>query len=89
MKTFFYGDILGKLTSLCVCSNNQILELAIIRHVQTTPRISEDGRVCVCMQWKPGYPDKLPNNYERADEQLIRREKYHGEVRKFVQRGVV
>ena len=32
----FYRDILGmKPTSLCVCSNNQILESAFIKHVQT------------------------------------------------------
>ena len=100
LKTFFYGDVIGvKPTSLCVCSDNQISESAFIKHVQETTVINEEGRVCVQMPWKPGFPRKLPNNYFIAKEQMIRREKqllkdgklvdYNQEIKSLLVRGVV
>ena len=82
-----------------MCSNIQILESAFIKHVQTTTRIDGNGRVCVQMPWKPGYPERLTNNYQKVRDQLFRREKqlsedrkleqYNKEVHKLVERGVV
>ena len=100
LKTFFYGDVIGvKPTSLCVCSDNQISESAFIKHVQETTVINEEGRVCVKMPWKPGFPRKLPNNYFMAKEQMIRREKqllkdgkledYNQEIKSLLVQGVV
>ena len=45
-------------------------ESAFIKHVKTTTHISQEGRIYVQMSWKPGFPDKLPNNYFRAQEQM-------------------
>ena len=99
-KLFFYGDILGvQPTSLCVCSDTEILESNFIKHVRSTTRIDENGRVCVQMPWKPGYPEKLPNNFIKARDQMFRRERqllrdnkleeYNEEVKNLVERGVV
>ena len=100
VQTFFYGDILGvKPTSMCVCSDNEILESRFIKHMEETTQVDLDGRVCVRMPWKSGFPDKLPNNYVRARDQLFKREdqllrngkleEYNSEVEKSVERGVV
>ena len=75
LKTFFYNDVIGvKPTSVCACSGSEIAESAFIKHVRATTSINEDGRVCVKMPWKPGYPIRLPNNYVMAKDQMIRRE---------------
>ena len=74
LETFFYGDVIGvKPTTLCTCSDVEIAESAFIKHVRATTTINDDGRICVKMPWKPGYPDDLPNNYKFAEEQMIRR----------------
>ena len=67
--------------------------------MQATTKINEDGRVCIQMPWKAGFPQKLPNNYHMAKEQMLRREKqlckhgklesYNQEIKKLVDRGVV
>ena len=51
------------------------------------------------MPWKPGFPDKLSNNYFRAEEQMRKREselakngkldEYNQEITNLVERGVV
>ena len=100
MKNFFYGDILGvKPTSKCICSDNEISESSFIKHARATTRLDESCRVCVQMPWKTGYPTKLPNNYLRAKDQLLKRERqlkrngkldeYNKEVEKLIERGVV
>ena len=100
VKSFFYGDILGvKPTSLCVCSDNEISESTFIKYMRSITRIDDTGRVCIDMPWKPGFPEKLPNNYLRARDQLIRRKRqlardekideYNNEVAKLVETGVV
>ena len=100
LKTFFCGAVIGvKPTTLCVCSDNQIPESLYIKHVRTTNKINEKGRVCVQMPWKPGFPRKLPNNYYMAKEQIIRRERqllrdgkleeYNQEIKNLIDRGVV
>ena len=99
LNLLFYGDVIGvKPTSLCVCSDNQIVESAFIKHVRKTTRINVDGRVCIEMPWKPGFPEKLPNNYNVAMGQMIGREKqlikngkleqYNREIADLVNRGV-
>ena len=65
MKTFFYSDrctIGVRPTSLCACSDSEIAESAFIKHVRKTTTLDPSGRVRVNMPWKPGYPEKLPNN---------------------------
>ena len=75
LKNFFYGDIIGvKPSSLCVCSNNEIAEAAFIKHVKNTTYINSDGRVCIEMPWKSGFPENLPNNYSGAMGLMIKRE---------------
>ena len=59
---------------MCFCSDKQIAESAFIKHVKTTTHINQDGRICVQMPKKPGFPDKLPNNYFRAKEKMRKRE---------------
>ena len=66
---------------------------------QATTHINQDGRICVQMPWKPGFPDKLPNNYFRAEEQLRKKEselakngkldEYNQEITNLAERGVV
>ena len=100
MRKFFYGEVLGvQPTSTCMCSDNMIAESAFIKHVQATTKIDESGRVSVRMPWKPGFPEKLPNNYHKAKDQLLRRQKklvedgkfeeYDAEIDNLLQRGVV
>ena len=75
LKTYFYGDIIGvRPTSLCICTDNQIVESAFIKHVRATTKINSEGRICVQLPWKSGFPEQLPNNYQRAVTQLVKRE---------------
>ena len=100
LNAFFYIDVIGvKSNSLCVCSDNQIAESAFIKRVRSTTRINDEGRVCIQMPWKPDFPEKLPNNFSIAKEQMLRREKqlirdsklenYNKEIKNLVDRGVV
>ncbi|XP_077971771.1 uncharacterized protein LOC120339891 [Styela clava] len=100
LRKFFHGEVLGvQPTTLCVCSNSEIAESAFIKHVKATTNIGADGRVCVKMPWKPGFPEKLHNNYEKAYEQMKKREQelyrkgkteeYNMEIKNLLQRGVV
>ncbi|XP_077970520.1 uncharacterized protein LOC144425097 [Styela clava] len=100
LRKFFHGEVLGvQPTTLCVCSNSEIAESAFIKHVKATTNISADGRVCVKMPWKPGFPEKLHNNFEKAYEQMKKREQelyrkgkteeYNMEIKNLLQRGVV
>ena len=100
LNLLFYGDVNGvKATSLCVCFGYQIVESAFIKRVRKTTRINVDGRVCIEMPWKPGFPEKLPNVPNVAMGQMIRREKqlikngkleqYDREIADLVNRGVV
>ena len=45
-----------------------------IEHVKTATHINQGGWICVQRPWKLGFPDKLPNNYFRAEEQMRKRE---------------
>ena len=100
LRDVFYGDVLGvKPTRLCTCSDTEISEARFIKHVKATTTISNEGRVQAQMPWKPGYPDALPNNYERAFAQMEKREKqllksgkpaeYNQEIESLIERGVV
>ena len=75
LNKFFYNDIIGvKPTSTCVCSDKEIAEAAFIKHVKQTTHINSDGRVSTAIPWKPGFPENLPNNYERAYDTMIKME---------------
>jgi hypothetical protein len=100
LRDFFHGDILGvKPTKFCTCSDTEISDTAFIKHVKATTTISDEGRVRIQMPWKPGFPEALPNNYDRASTQMEKREKrlvrdgkldeYNREIDNLVQRGVV
>ena len=74
-KRDFYRDIFGvKPTFYLFCFDKQMAESALIKHVKATTHINQNGRICVQMQWKPGFPYKPPNNYFRAQEQMRKRE---------------
>jgi hypothetical protein len=100
LRDFFHGDILGvKPTKFCTCSDTEISDTAFIKHVKATTTISDEGRVRIQMPWKPGFPEALPNNYDRAFTQMEKREKrlvrdgkldeYNREIDNLVERGVV
>ena len=82
-----------------MCSDDEILEASFIKHVRETTHINDEGRVCVKMPWKPGYPGNLPNNYKAAASQMMRRERkliqngkidaYNNEIQDLVNRKVV
>ena len=75
LNKFFYNDILGvKPTSMCVCSDKEVAEAAFIKHVKQTTHINSDGRVSTAIPWKPGFPENLPNNYERAYDVMMKME---------------
>ena len=67
--------------------------------MKATTTISNEGRVQAQMLWKPGYPDALPNNYERAFAQMEKRAKkllengklaeYNQEIESIIEHGVV
>jgi hypothetical protein len=73
--------------------------MAFIKHVKATTTISDKGRVRLQMPWKPGIPEALPNNYDRAFTQMEKREKrlvtdgkldeYNQEIDNLVDCGVV
>ena len=67
LNTYFYGDIIGvRPTSLCICTDNQIVESAFIKHVRATTKInSEDVYASNCH----GNQDSL-NNYPIITREL-------------------
>ena len=93
------GTFLALILLHCVCSDKQIAKSAFIKRVKATTHIKQDGRICVQMPWKPGFPDKLPNNYYRVEEQMRKREnelakngklyEYYKDVTNSVERWVV
>ena len=99
-KNFFYGEVLGvQPSSQCVCSDNEIAESSFIKHVQENTIMNEQGRVEMKAPWKPGYPEKLPNNYEAAKSDMMKRERkdirdgtleaHNAQVAELVERNVV
>ena len=96
----YSNEILGiQATTQCLCSDKERQEAAFIKHVQNTTKLMPNGRLQVKMPWKPEFPESLPNNRERAEQQLMRREKqvkrdgklesYNREIRDLVDRQVV
>ena len=99
-KNFFYGEVLGvQPSSRCVCSDNEIAESAFIKQVQENTFMNEEGRVEMKIPWKPNFPDNLPNNFEAAKSDMLKREKkdirdgtlevHNKEVAELVERKVV
>ena len=75
-KNFFYGDVLGvQPTSRCVCSDAEIAESSFIKHVQENTKMNDEDRIEMKVPWKPGFPEKLPNNFEVAKTDMMKREK--------------
>jgi hypothetical protein len=76
LRDSFHGDILGvKPTKFCTCSDTKISGTAFIKHFKATTTKSDKDRVRLQMPWKPGIPEALPNNYNRAFAQMEKREK--------------
>ena len=75
-RNYFYGDILGvQPSSRCICSDNEIAESSFIKHAQDNTIINDEGRVEMKIPWKPGFPGKLPNNFEVAKADMMKRER--------------
>ena len=71
MKCIFTSDMAGVTpTRKWTCSEKEIKEAEFIKYAQTFTEINEEGRVEVALPWKPGYPERLPNNCSEAERDL-------------------
>ena len=85
----------------CVCAaitKYQSLPATFIKHVRETTEITDDKRVEMKMPWKSGYPEKLPNNFIKAYNKLLKLEEqlspedldsYNSEFQDLFNRGCV
>ena len=61
------SDVCGvKPTSICACSDKEIVESQFLKHVRSTIRQTEDGRVEESLPWKEGFPNFLNFNRDWA-----------------------